>query len=300
MRVLEGDRALAPLMEPDNESRSAPAIWGKRRAGRFPVLAPGDSDAEYRWLWSWILDGAPGGGRLELTAPLLRAVRPEGRRRFYRGQASPLMQLAGALGSRPRYRRPGSPHDPRRLLVKTVHLPLAVEWLASEFDVDVVVLLRHPANVLASWISLDLNDQFARLDDRPAIRRRIDEARGIPAPRTDPLARMVWQIAVLNLGLEEAAARNPTWVVRTHEDLCVDPMAKFEVLYRELGLTWNTEAEHYLTSNDRPGEGFPTQRVASDQPDAWKRRLAPGQIETMRSVLSEFSFSTWTQAELAP
>jgi hypothetical protein len=300
MRVLEADRTLAPLMEPDNESRSAPAIWGKRRAGRFPVLAPGDNDAEYRWLWSWILDGAPEGGRLELTAPLLRAVRPVGRRRFYRGQASPLMQLAGALGRRPRYRRPGSRHDPRRLLVKTVHLPLAVEWLASEFDVDVVVLLRHPANVLASWISLDLNDQFARLDDRPAIRRRIVEAGEIPAPRADPLARMVWQIAVLNLGLEEAAARNPAWIVRTHEDLCVDPMAKFQVLYRQLGLTWNAQAEHYLTSNDRPGEGFPTQRVASDQPDAWKRRLAPGQIETMGSVLSEFAFSTWTQAELAP
>src|ERR1700722_13863380 len=68
MRVLEAARSLAPLMEPDNESRSAPAIWGKRRAGRFPVLSPGDSDAEYRWLWSWILDGAPEGGRLELTA----------------------------------------------------------------------------------------------------------------------------------------------------------------------------------------------------------------------------------------
>jgi hypothetical protein len=295
MRVLEEDPSLYPLMEPDNESRSAPAIWGKRRSGRFPVRQPGDRDADLRWLWSWILDGAPESGRLKMSAPVLRAVRPGGRRRFYQGRWSPLMQLAGALGTRPAHPRLPALGQ-HRLLVKTVHLPLAVEWLASEFDVDVLVLLRHPANVLASWISLDLNDQFARLDEQPAIGRRIHEG-AIPPPGTDPLERLVWQIGVLMLGLEEAAAAHPDWVVRTHEELCVEPMVKFRRLYTELGLTWTEGAERYLDNNDRPGEGFPTQRVASDQPDAWKTRLTPPQVESVRRVLSRFPLTTWTAAD---
>jgi hypothetical protein len=299
MRVLEEDPSLFPLMEPDNESRSAPAIWGKRRSGRFPVLSPGDGDAELRWLWSWILDGAPQSDRLKMSAPVLRAVRPGGRRRFYQGRVSPLMQLAGVLGTRPPRRRAPA-LDGRRLLVKTVHLPLAVEWLASEFDVDVLVLLRHPANVLASWISLDLNDQFARLDQQPSIRHRIDELGTIPPPGTDPLERLVWQIGVLMLGLEEAAAAHPGWVVRTHEELCVEPAVQFRRLYAELGLTWTEGAERYLSNNDRPGEGFPTQRVASDQPDAWKARLTPAQVESLRRVLSRFPLTTWTAADFEP
>ena len=298
MRVLEGDPSLLPLMEPDNESRSAPAIWGKRRSGRFPVLRPGDHDAGLQWLWSWILDGAPQSDRLKLSAPLLRAVRPGGRRRFYQGRTSPLMQLAGLAGARPPH-QPVPALDGHRLLVKTVHIPLAVEWLASEFDIDVLVLLRHPGNVLASWISLDLNDQFARLDRQPAIRHRIDDLGTIPPPGTDPLERLVWQIGVLTLGLEEAAAAHPGWVVRTHEELCIEPVAQFRRLYAQLGLTWTEAAEEYLSKNDRPGEGFPTQRVASDQPDAWKTRLSPAQADTLRRVLSRFPLSTWTADDFA-
>src|SRR6202035_122847 len=35
MRVLASDPSLLAVMEPDNEVRSAPAIWAKRGSGRF-------------------------------------------------------------------------------------------------------------------------------------------------------------------------------------------------------------------------------------------------------------------------
>ena len=298
MRALEADASLVPVMEPDNESRSAPAVWAKRGTGRFPVLAPGERADDYRRLWAWILDGAVEGPRLQAAAALLRAVRPRGRRRYYQGRSSSPMRLAGAVGAHPAV-RPGPTPAGGRLLVKTVHAPLAVDWLAGEFDIDVLVVLRHPGNVLASWLSLDLNDQFARLDERPAIRRRVED-RTIPPAGTEPLERLVWQLGVLSLALEEAAARHRDWVVRTHDDLCIDPIAKFRHLYADLGLDWSDRASGYLTANDRPGQGFPTQRVASDQPDAWKTRLTPAQIEVMARVLSRFPLSTWTAPDFVP
>ena len=195
------------------------------------------------------------------------------------------MRLAGLLGTDPRH-RPVPELSDRRLFVKTVYVPLAVEWLVAKFEVDVFVLLRHPGNVLASWISLDLTDRLARLDENPAVMHQLEELH-IAAPQPDPLERLVWQIGVLTLALEQAAARHPNWVVRTHEELCIEPTMQFQQLYSELGLTWSERAEQYLAKNNRPGEGFPTQRVASDQPDAWKSRLAPDQIEVMQRVLSQ-------------
>ncbi len=100
---------------------------------------------------------------------------------------------------------------------------------------------------------------------------------------------------MLSLALEEAAALHPQWVVRTHDYLCLDPVAKFRALYADLGLTWSERAEEYLTKNDRPGEGFPTQRVASDQPDAWKTRLTPAQVASMAGVLDGFPLTTWSR-----
>jgi hypothetical protein len=208
------------------------------------------------------------------------------------------MRVAGVAGA-----RPGGRAVPelttRRLLVKTVYLPLAVDWVASEFDVDVLVLRRHPGSVLASWISMDLNDRHIRLEEDPRVRRLVQGA-GVPLPGPDPLEHLIWQIGVLNLALDQAVERNPSFIVRTHEELCTDPVAEFRRLYDDLGLDWSPKAEEYLASNNRPGVGFPTQRVASDQPDAWKSKLDPHQIEVMRRTLAPFPLTTWTERDLAP
>ncbi len=54
------------------------------------------------------------------------------------------------------------------------------------------------------------------------------------------------------------------------------------------------------SSNDRPGEGFPTQRVSADQSDGWKHRLDPSQIATMQRVLARFPLTTWAPDEFVP
>jgi hypothetical protein len=285
-------------MEPDNEVRSAPAIWAKRRGGRYPVLGPGDRDDRLASLWSWVMDGAPQDRRIHATEFLLRAVRPAENRRYYQGQWAPLMRLAGLVGAPPHHRPPPSGPD-RRIFVKTVYMALALEWLTSTFDVDVLVLFRHPGNVLASWLSLDLNDRYVRLDKDPVIRGRVERGE-LPPPGPDPFERLVWQVGVLDLALEQSLARQPTWVSRTHEQLCVEPVDQFKLLYDELGLEWGPQAEQYLVSNDRPGEGFPTQRVSADQADGWKHRLTPGQIDTMQRVLAQFPLTTWEREEFVP
>jgi hypothetical protein len=298
MRALAADPTLVPVMEPDNEVRSAPAIWAKRRTGRYPVLRPGDRDDRLRALWSWVLDGAPGNRRLRATELLLRAVRPTENRRYYQGQFAPLMQLAGLVGAPPPHRTSAAGTD-RRTFVKTVYMPLALEWLTSLFDVDVLVLFRHPGNVLASWLSLDLNDRYVRLDRDPVVRGMVERGE-LPAPGPDQFERLVWQVGVLDLALERSLTRQPHWVQRTHEELCVDPVARFRSLYDDLGLEWGQRAEDYLVANDRPGEGFPTQRVSADQADGWKQRLTASQVGTMRRVLAQFPLTTWDQEEFAP
>jgi hypothetical protein len=285
-------------MEPDNEGRSGPAIWAKRSSGRFPVMAPGDRDERYRWLWSWIMDGTPDCARLGASRQVLRAVKPRARRRFLEGRPAPLMRVAGLLGVRPPH-RPVPALDDQRLLVKTVFAPMSIDWIADQFTVDVLALFRHPGNVLSSWISLDLNIQYVHLEQHPAIRRRIHQGE-LPAPGADRLEHLVWQLGVINLALEESVARHPDWVVRTHEQLCDQPVVQFRRLYEDLGLTWNEDAERYLASNDRPGTGYPTQRVASDQAEAWKSKLDPRQIDVMRRVLEPFALTTWSDADLAP
>jgi hypothetical protein len=203
------------------------------------------------------------------------------------------MTIAGAVASHPGNGSPPELGD-QRLLVKSVHAPLALEWLAEEFEIDVLVLLRHPGNVLSSWLGLNLNEQFVRLEENQAVRERLLDSWSVPAPGPDPLERMIFSIGVLSTALEAAASRHPRWLIRTHEQLCSDPGQEFKKLYADLELTWNEAVEGFLAGNDRPGEGFLTQRVAAELPDNWKRRLTSHQITVMQRVLSQFPLKTWT------
>ena len=214
---------LQAVNEPDSETKSAPAIWAKRRLGRYPVLAPGDRDADYQELWRWVLAGTPQSRRLQ-AAERVRKVALKEWRWYVKGRWTPTMRLAGQLG-----RHPGDQPVPelrdRRLLVKSVHAAMSVQWLAATFDLEVLVLLRHPAAVLASWQSLGLPEQYVRLERVPEVRRRCEEW-GVPLPGPDELEHTVWLLGVLLTSLEQAA-RDSGFALRTHEQMCLSPVDEF-------------------------------------------------------------------------
>jgi hypothetical protein len=297
-QIVECDPSLVSLMEPDSERHRASATWAKRRAGRYPVLAPGERDDDYHQLWSWVFDGVPEGPRLKLADKILRGVGPAELDGFLRGGGSVKMSVAASIARHPRGHRDHR-LDGRRLLVKTVHAPLAIEWLAEEFDIDVVVVLRHPGSILASWLDLDFVDRYVAFEERPALGHLVSSW-GVPLPGPDQLERTIWRIGVLITALEMAMAHNPSWTVRTHEQLCGEPVAEFRRLYADLGLAWNPQAEATLADNDRAGKGFRTQRLAAELPDDWKRRLTPHQISEMQRVLAWFPLRTWTADDLSP
>jgi Sulfotransferase family len=279
--------------EPDNEEWHPAAIHGKHRLGRYPVLAPGERDRAYHHLWEWILSGAYEGIRGKAALFLLD---PGRRQRTFDGRPDLVSRLAGTVARdpKPSPRRPAPASGRPRVIAKSIHAQLSLEWLGSEFDVDVLVMLRHPANVLASWLGMNLKDsRSAVLENSPPVRARFVEPWGVPLPGGSRLEQMCWRIGLLTAALEQAAARHPSWHVRVHEDLCSDPPDRFRSLFDDLGLPWTGSTEDYLAHHDQPGQGFNVTRRASDLPDAWQRKLDEDQVTTLRRVLEPFPIGRW-------
>jgi hypothetical protein len=296
--ILACARGAVAVMEPDNEKESAAAVGAKYGLGRFPVLAPGEDAERYRALWAWAMAGAPPGVGRSIGGRVFRAAGPDEREALASGHASARLRLAGRL-ARPRPGRVPPGTDGGRVVVKTVHACLAAEWVADACDAEVVVVLRHPANVLASWLELDMPDADRRLDRNPAVQARYVERWGLAAPGPEPVARAVWQLGLLTAALEEAAGRHPRWHVRVHEDLCADPAAEFRRLYDDLGLEWNDRAETTLREGDRPGGGFDLHRQASQAADAWRARLGADDVATLHAVLASFPLQHWSFGDAA-
>ena len=290
LRALRSAAGAHAVLEPDNEDMHPAAIHAKRHVGRYPVLEPGAEAADYRSLWAWALTGGHEGRRTRLAR---RILGPGARNRIHEGRPDPVTWLASMVARDPRPASGGA--DPgTRVLAKSIHAQLSLEWLASEFGVEVLVLLRHPANVLASWMEVNLKDaRNATLETRPEVRARYLEPWGVPLPGTDPVERMSWRIGLLTAALEEARSRHPEWHLRTHEGLCEDPPSRFRDLYDELDLPWGASSDAFLDEHDTPGSGFAVDRVASELPDSWRRRLEDDQVATLRRVLGWFPIATW-------
>jgi hypothetical protein len=296
MQVLNQSPGIRRVPEPDNEDNKPSAIHAKHRLGRYPVLRPGEEAAAYRQFWEWVFSGAYDRPRFRRARRLLG---PGGRERIFEGKPDLVTWVAGTMARNPRPGRvpAGEPKD-QRVVAKSIHLQLALEWLTSEFDVDVLVLLRHPANILASWMEVKLKDsRNSTLETRPEIRARYVEPWGVPLPGPDPIEQMSWRIGLLTAVLEDAISRNPGWHVRTHEALCNDPAGEFRAVYSELGLEWTEQTDNYLRDHNMPGTGFIVNRVAAEVSDSWQTRLDDDQLATLRRVLGWFPISRWTAAD---
>jgi hypothetical protein len=292
LRALGTAPGTRKAFEPDNEEQHPAAIHAKARLGRYPLLHPGDSCPPYHRLWSWILSGAHEGARARAALAMLRPGRSE---RTFDRKPDLLTWTAGMVARDPLpWSVPDRTGGSGRVVAKSVHLQLALGWVADSFDVETLVLLRHPANVLTSWMEMDLRISSSTiLETRPDIRAHFVDRWDVPLPGADRIEQLCWRIGLLSAALEESVTRNPGFHVRHHETLCADPLGQFRNLFDELGLEWTTATEDYLADHDSPGEGFSDFRVASELSHAWQKKLDDGQLATLRRVLGWFPVTTW-------
>jgi hypothetical protein len=282
------------VSEPDNEKLSAPAIWAKRSLGRFPVMFAGDEAPAYRRLWRWALSGAPTGRSLRAAQRLVERSDPDAVEQLVKGRPSPELRMAGILGS-----RPGFGEVPGVLVAKSVHACLAIDWIVTKFDLDVLVVLRHPANVMSSWLELDLPDRDRDLGGHKRVRQRFLDEWDVPLPGVGSVERAAWQLGLLTAALEEFANARTDWVVRTHEQICSDPDSEFRSLFLELGLTWGPTTSALLELGDKPGSGFTLNRKYSELADSWRTRLDQEVVDILGRVLRPFPIKTWDPTDLS-
>lgn len=287
-QVLGRTRGAFVVHEPDNETCDPFALRAKAQLGRFPVLRPGDSPpADYLELWERAFSGHVhrSSARYMAAKALLKTAGDDLEAAFDRAtrRLSPRLHFVSGLAEPPGFR-----HADAQTVVKSVHVSLALEWIAQRFRPKVLVVLRHPLNILASHIELGWHD--SGLDTQPLLHPAVTD---LPLPALPPgasdVARMTWQIGASLTALELAAQRNPRWHVVTHEVLCRDPQRGFRAICRSLDLEWTSRAAAFLAAANRPGAGMTTRRVAGEQhTERWRTRLSAEQRAEAEQVLEGF------------
>lgn len=184
---------------------------------------------------------------------------------------------------------------PARLLVKEVVCPLALEWLARRFEMQIVVTLRHPCGYVASGLRLqrsgDTFDPIEYMLNQPRLIADylVDHYHWLCQLR-DPLSHLAAGYGIIYKVVADQLSRHPEWIVVRHEAFCDSPQVQFQRLFESLGLCYSPRVARFLETNSKTNDGhlFSVCRLTADEPGKWKRELTRQQIDTIASIISRF------------
>jgi hypothetical protein len=198
-----------------------------------------------------------------------------------------------------------------RALMKDPHAVFSAEWLADTFDMDVVMLVRHPAAFVGSLKKAQWAFRFDQLLEQPllmtrhleALRSRIEDAAHGSLDIVDQ-GILLWNaIYGVVAGYRD---RRPEWIFRRHEDLSRDPARAFEELFETLGLRFTRRAKREVERRSRAGNpiepqaGDPIRRDSRANLGSWLRRLTPHEIERVRKGTEDVARHFYGDEEWSP
>jgi hypothetical protein len=181
--------------------------------------------------------------------------------------------------------------------------PLAVfsaEWLHETFDMDVVVLIRHPAGFAYSLKRRGWTHPFDHFLKQPLLLRDLlgPFEPEIRRYATDPPPIIDQAILLWNL-IHSAVGRyrdlHPDWRFLRLEDMAAEPVAAFRGLFASLGLAFDGSVRDTIVRSSDPSN--PTEdldpsairRNSRASILAWKRGLAAEEIDRVRAGVEHVS-----------
>lgn len=196
-----------------------------------------------------------------------------------------------------------------KVLVKDPLAVFSAETLACLFDMDVIVVIRHPAAVVSSYKALNWTVPFSHFLNQPELmeehlspfRAEIEDFAKKEYDIVDQVALLWKLIHYMILNYENT---HPDWIYVRFEDLASDPMYGFQSLFNRLDLPF---AEHIQTairthSLKAPvSETIPPYAVKKNSAQVinkWKKSLFPTEINRIRKRVEEvsshfFSHNEW-------
>lgn len=162
--------------------------------------------------------------------------------------------------------------------------PLALfssDWLASEFEMDVILLVRHPAAFAASLRRLGYRHPFSDFLRQPQLIRdhlgpfeRDIRAMEEPHGVLDEAA-LLWRITTsMTLALRDA---HPDWSFYRYEDLVDDPATRFREMFEKLQLPFTPQIRDGIVRSAKPNLA------------GWREQLQADEIALLRSRVAELA-----------
>ncbi len=212
--------------------------------------------------------------------------------------------IIGLLRDSVRFKRYGLFN--KRPLVKDPIAFFSAEWLARSFDMEVVVLIRHPAAFAGSLKQAKWFYPFDHFLQQPLLlqhhlreyKPEIEKISNINGNIIDQ-AIILWNL--IHHMILKYRDNNPDWTFIKHEELSNHPVEEFGDLFKRLGLDYSTdiqqEIKKFSFADPKNKNLNSLKRNSKSNIHSWKKRLTDDEISKIKKNTFEIANQFYTEED---
>jgi len=187
-----------------------------------------------------------------------------------------------------------------RPLMKDPIAIFSAEWLASTFNMDVIVLIRHPAAFVSSLKRLNWTFPFSHFLEQPLLMRDYlypfkEEIKKYAIEEHDIIdqATLLWKI--IHYVIAKFKTNHKDWIFVRHEDISKDPLVEFQNIFEKLNLQFSNYVKNIIkkytnsTNPVDPSNPSSLRRNSKQNIWNWKNRLNKEEIVRIRYKVKDIS-----------
>jgi hypothetical protein len=175
-----------------------------------------------------------------------------------------------------------------RTIIKDPIAIMSTEWIYMNYNIDVVVLIRHPAAFVASLKVKDWQYDFNNYLSQPNLmntylkdyQETIDD---FSKNKKDIIDQgiLLWNTIHETIAYYQKKYKNEWYFVK-HEDLSIDPISEFNKMFSKLNLILDSKVENYINETTNGSEQSDFKRNSAKNIKTWKNRLSDDEIERIK------------------
>ena len=193
----------------------------------------------------------------------------------------------------------------RRHMLPLIKDPIALmsaEWLGRRFDINVVIMIRHPAAFVASMKRLNWGFDPSRwaLSQPLLIRDYLspfeEELRILRDSKSDIIDQTALFWKVLYFVVLKYKEKYQDWIYLRHEDVSLNPLVEFKRLYQRLGLDFSDEVQEQIavySNASNPSHARGTDKLlklnSKKVISHWKKALSAQEVRRIKERVEEVS-----------
>lgn len=187
-----------------------------------------------------------------------------------------------------------------RPLIKDPIAVFSAEWLASKFDMDVVILIRHPAAFASSLKKHNMFHQFSHFLKQPLlINDQLSpfdaEIREYAEKEHDIIDQAILLWRLIYYVIMKYQTKHNDWIFIRHEDLAKNPVIEFQNIFKKLKLDFTENVRKTIEKYSNFTNPIEAPKASSIKINSklsiknWKKRLTDSEIKRIRNKVENIS-----------